>query len=87
MLCSTSLLQTKKYRLVTIALRNLLLFLVLTLCLMAQATAVRNLEDQVIECGEAPDDFKPCRAIDVIIKSKCNWPAPPRFICTGHADC
>ncbi|KAK9233281.1 hypothetical protein WN943_023530 [Citrus x changshan-huyou] len=36
---------------------------------MAQATAVRNLEDQVIDCGEAPDDFKPCRAIDVIVKS------------------
>ena len=87
MLCSASLLQRKKYRLVTIALRNLLLFLVLTLYLMAQATAARNLEDQVIECGEAPNQFKPCQAIDVIVKSKCNWPAPPRFICTGHASC
>lgn len=77
------------------ALKKLLLFLVLTLCHMAQATAARNLADQVIDCEKALGEFMSCtnltvqflltgkadiadccRAIDDVIKSKCNWPAP-----------
>lgn len=77
------------------ALKNLLLFLVLALCLMAQATAARNLADQATDCVKALGEFVSCtnltvqffligkadianccRAIDDIIKSKCNWPAP-----------